>query len=329
MRSRTSSMSPSAAGSCAPATGSRNPKGRGDRTQHVVRALAQLRALADQIVGPLGARIERRARHGQHLASLFAGEARGDQRAGSHLGLDHDHRQGETRDQPVAAREVAGLGLGAGGLSETTQPFSTMAVERAVFGRIDVVDPAAEHRHRARRQRPVMRRRVDAPRHARDDELARGAQVLGESAGEALPGGRGDPRPDHGDGGPAQAAAMSPRAQISGGGGSSAASSGGNSGSHEAISRAPNAAPAASSRSASAWLGMETAEAPPPASGSSGRAGQHLLRGADTAQELLESDRPDALGPGEPQPGAPAAIRQRLGRHAACVFFAPISAPRP
>ncbi len=45
---------------------------------HVLRSFAQLRALADQVIGPLGAGIERGARHGEDFAPLFVGKAGGD-----------------------------------------------------------------------------------------------------------------------------------------------------------------------------------------------------------------------------------------------------------
>jgi hypothetical protein len=48
------------------------------------------RALLDQAVGSLGARIERRTGHCEDLASLVDRTARGDQRAGTLGGLDDD-----------------------------------------------------------------------------------------------------------------------------------------------------------------------------------------------------------------------------------------------
>src|SRR6185437_758002 len=60
----------------------------------------QRRALLDQFVGPGGARVERRTRHREHLAALFGGNARGDQRARAVRGLDHDDAERDARDQP-------------------------------------------------------------------------------------------------------------------------------------------------------------------------------------------------------------------------------------
>jgi hypothetical protein len=64
-------------------------------------------ALLEQAVCTFGARIERRARHGEDLAPLFAGEARGDQRARPARRLDDDDAERQTGDQAVAPWEVA------------------------------------------------------------------------------------------------------------------------------------------------------------------------------------------------------------------------------
>ena len=61
-----------------------------------------------QLVGALGARIERMARHGEHLAALLGGHARRDQRARAARRLDDQHAQREARDDAVAAREILG-----------------------------------------------------------------------------------------------------------------------------------------------------------------------------------------------------------------------------
>ena len=54
---------------------------RAERLDHVVGVLDQGRAVADQLVAALRARIERRAGHRHHLAPGLGGEPRGDQRA--------------------------------------------------------------------------------------------------------------------------------------------------------------------------------------------------------------------------------------------------------
>ena len=76
--------------------------------QHVLGPLAQGRALADQVVGPPGARVQRRAGDGEHFPALLGGQAGGDQRAAPQLGLHDDDALGKAGDQPVAAGEVLG-----------------------------------------------------------------------------------------------------------------------------------------------------------------------------------------------------------------------------
>ncbi len=136
---------------------------------HVVDALADRRALADQVVGPARPRIERRAGHGQHLAALLVGQPGGDQRSRAHLGLDHHHGRGEARDQPVAAREV--LGLGAGGPAGSRRRCS-LRRRSADAGRRARADrgrrrrrPAPRRcRSAARPHAPRRRRRAPGPR---------------------------------------------------------------------------------------------------------------------------------------------------------------------
>ena len=101
---------------------------------------------------PAGARIERRARHRQHLAPLLGRQPRGDQRARLQLGLDH-------HDAPATGRRSAGCGAGSpcacarrlGALSETMQP-------RSAIGGVE--------RRRSRADR-CRRRRRPAPRPCR------------------------------------------------------------------------------------------------------------------------------------------------------------------
>jgi hypothetical protein len=69
------------------------------------------RALLEQVVGALGARIERRAGHGEHFAALFEREPRGDQRARSPGRFHHHDADRKSRDEPVAAGEITGARL--------------------------------------------------------------------------------------------------------------------------------------------------------------------------------------------------------------------------
>ena len=139
-------------------------------------------------------------------------------------------RRGKSRACAPGARRALG---------DHAAALDDARVEVGVLGRIDVVDPAAQHRHRAGGKRALVRRGVDAARQAGDDHIAGLAELAGQAAGEPLAGGRGDPRADDGDAWGAASSAGSPSAQISGGGGSSAASGCGKSGSQAAISRAP------------------------------------------------------------------------------------------
>ena len=115
----------------------------------------QGRAGLEQAVGALGARIEGMAGHGEHLAALLGGHARGDQRAGAARRLDDQHAQRDAGDDAVAAREILRAGQKPGGFSLTRQPRSPMRrCKLGVLGRIDVVDAAGEHGDGAVRRGP-------------------------------------------------------------------------------------------------------------------------------------------------------------------------------
>ena len=62
-------------------------------------------------VGALGARVERRAGHGEDLAALLVGEPRRDERPRPACRLDHDRRHAEARDDAVAPGEIAAARL--------------------------------------------------------------------------------------------------------------------------------------------------------------------------------------------------------------------------
>ena len=91
-------------GSCA---GRSRPRPRIGSSTAITSAasVTKRRALLEQAVGAFGARIERGARHREHFAALFAGQPRGDQRAGAARRLHDHHAEREPGDQPVAARE--------------------------------------------------------------------------------------------------------------------------------------------------------------------------------------------------------------------------------
>ena len=71
----------------------------------------QRRALPEQVVAAFGAWIERGARHREHFAALLERKACGDQRAGAAGRFHHHDADRNPRDQPVAAREIAGTRL--------------------------------------------------------------------------------------------------------------------------------------------------------------------------------------------------------------------------
>ncbi|MNY55837.1 hypothetical protein D3C86_1918500 [compost metagenome] len=50
------------------------------------------------------------AGNGKHFASLFRRQPRGDQRTAGDTGLDHQHAEGQTADDPIASGEVASTG---------------------------------------------------------------------------------------------------------------------------------------------------------------------------------------------------------------------------
>ena len=218
------------------------------------------RALADQVVAAPGPGVQRRAGHRQHLAALLGGQPRGDQRARLQLRLDHHHGQRQAGDQPVAAREVAGLGLGAGrALGDDAALLGDLAIEAGVLGRIDVVDAAAQHRHRAGGQRALVGRRVDAARQARDDRPSPPRRGRGRGRGRSA--GRRPRRsraPTMATAAAAQQGGVAPRPDQR-----RRRIERGQQGGKVRLARRdqPRAQrpPAASSRSASAWLGTQSA----------------------------------------------------------------------
>ena len=64
-------------------------------------------ALFDEAVGAFGARIKRRARHGEDLTALFERKPRRDQRTRSLGGFDNDDAERQSGNQPIAPREIA------------------------------------------------------------------------------------------------------------------------------------------------------------------------------------------------------------------------------
>ena len=159
-----------------------------DRLQHgnnVGRFGNRRRALVDQAVGALGARIERRARHGEDLAALFERQARGDQRAGALRRLDDDDAERQPGDEPVAAGKVARRAAPSrAAFRRRARPPADRVEQRRMLGRIDVVVAAGEHRDGAGREACAMRRGVDAARQPGDDGKAGLAELARDPLGE-------------------------------------------------------------------------------------------------------------------------------------------------
>ncbi len=152
----------------------RGAEHRLDRRDDVVRLGGDDGACLEQAVGARGARIERRARHGEDDAALLAGEARGDQRAGPLRRFDDDDAERQARDDAVAPRKIPGawveakLRFGKAGPAFGDDAFGKWRV----FGRVDAVEAACEDGDRARREGGLMRGGIDAAGKAGDDDEA-------------------------------------------------------------------------------------------------------------------------------------------------------------
>ena len=164
------------------------------------RVLDQRRAVADQLVAALRARIERRAGHRHHLAPRLGGQPRGDQRAGPRRGLDHHRPALDPGDDPVAVREMARARLGPGRHFGEHQPALVQRrLPLLVFRRVEDVDAAGDDADRAAVQRAVVRRAVDPAGQARDDDQVLLPEIVRQAAREAARGRRGIARADDRD----------------------------------------------------------------------------------------------------------------------------------
>ena len=196
-----------AAGS--PASGSSSPLAqrdwpahdRLDRVDDVGGFGGECGALLDQIVGAGRARIERRAGDGEHLAALFGGDPRRDQRARAMRGFHHDDAERHARDQPVAprkiprARHMPERHLG----NRSPSALDDLRQQVLMLRRIDPVMSAGQHRHGAARDAGAMRGLIDAAREPGGDDEAGFAEIARERACELQSGARGVARADDGD----------------------------------------------------------------------------------------------------------------------------------
>ncbi len=170
--------------------------------QHVVQALGEVGALADQVVGTAAARVERAAGDGVDLAAGFQCKAGGDEAAGAKRRLDHHDAEAEAGDDAVAAGKVAGQRRGAERrLGHHGAALGGDAgLERGVLRRVGLVEAAGDGGDgTARMKGAEMRGGVDAAGHAGDHGEVGAGHALGQILGEAAAGGGGVAGADHGD----------------------------------------------------------------------------------------------------------------------------------
>ena len=187
-----------AGGSGRPAGGTRHAfDGRGD----IVRPLRQHRPLAQQIVGSGGTRVERASRERRRRSAPCSLARRAViSEPERRLAFDHDHAQRESRNDPVARREMTRRRHRAeGSIGDDRALIGQAAVELPVLARVGHVDASGEHRDGSGRERSFMGRGVDPPRHAGDDDESRRAEIGGEVARELAPRGRAVAHPHHAD----------------------------------------------------------------------------------------------------------------------------------
>ena len=156
--------------------------------QNVVDVSDQCGPLADQSIGTIGARIQRRTGNGKDLATLFAGHPRGDQRAGT-LGGFHDHHgQRKARDNAVAAREVARLWFEPGRhVTDDGAGRPDLMIQGLVLGRVNDVDAPGQDRDGGSRsgEGAVMGRGIDATGEPGiDGDIPRAGQITSQCLGK-------------------------------------------------------------------------------------------------------------------------------------------------
>jgi hypothetical protein len=151
--------------------------GMTDCVGNVLRRGDKARTLLNEVIAPLGARVERGTGDGEDVAVLLEGQPCGDERAGA-LGGFHDHdTKRESGYQPVTAGEVAGAGLPAHGHfgEECAALVENIPGERDIVLGIDPVEAACKNGDGAGGQAGAMGGGIDPPREARDDDEAQPA----------------------------------------------------------------------------------------------------------------------------------------------------------
>ena len=140
--------------------------------EDVLRRLDELRAFANQLVPALRERGMDRTRQGEHFAALFAGESRGDERAGRERCLHHEHATGQAAHESVAPREILLLRRRADReFGDHEAARREIVREVAIARRVNAVGPGADDGDAAAGagETAAMRRGIDAGRKPADD----------------------------------------------------------------------------------------------------------------------------------------------------------------
>ncbi len=216
---------------------------------HVIRASAERCAIADEIIGALGTRIERRTWHRENFAALLCRETRGNKRPRPVRRLDNDDAVCEPGDDSVTARKIAATRLPSKRHLTDRRAITKQRFKNGrVISRVDSIKPTGENGDGAALAAYLVRANVDAPRETRDDNKAGIRQATREPLGKGKTRGGGIARADDGDSRPLENGQMSAHA-MSGGAASILARCDEYSASPIATNRAPDRAAASNSRS--------------------------------------------------------------------------------
>ncbi len=132
----------------------------------------ELSPVLNQAVGALAGPRRQVARHGEHIPPLLRRDVRCQQCAAGFRRFNDYHTQRQSADRAIAHGEVLAFRRRAGReLRHQRAAFHNGGGQMAMLGRIDCIDPAAEHGDGAPTcvQCDLVRRRVNAQRHPADD----------------------------------------------------------------------------------------------------------------------------------------------------------------
>ena len=183
--------------------------------------VGELGPFAQQPVAARGHRLVDAAGKGPDRSALVRRPARGDQRARSAGGLDHQHAPGQPRNEPVAQRKVVAARGGARPeLGEQKPPVRQAFAELA--GGPGAIDAAAQDGQRvaADLERRRVRRLVHPARETGDDDRSTGRELGREVARHRHPVGAGRARSHDGHADPIRPEELepAPRPEPLGGG---------------------------------------------------------------------------------------------------------------